>query len=1052
MKQKGKKTIVCVLLCVLVCMVSAFALAGCKKTEAPKKYSVIFMNGDTQISEQTVEANKEAVKPADPTKESSVSTVYTFAGWALTADGEVVTDFTIKADTTFYAVYTPSTRKYTVKFMDGENQLSSAEVDYDTQATKPADPTKESSVSTVYTFAGWALTADGEVVTDFTIKADTTFYAVYTPSARKYTVKFMDGENQLSSVDVDYDAQATKPADPTKAADAKYTYTFAGWALTADGDAVTDFKVTGDVTYYAVYTSVVNKYDVKFMLDGEQIGATQNIDYDTAPTMPETPTKAATAEYTYTFAGWYTAAEGGEKVEDFTVKGNATYYGRFTATKNRYEIKFVDGDGKQVEETQTVEYGTAATAPATATKAATDKYTYAFDGWYTAAEGGEKVTDFTVKANATYYAHFTSTVNKYDVKFMSEGQQVGETQSVEYDAKATKPANPTKTGDAQYSYDFEGWYNAAEGGEKVEDFTVKGNATYYARYTRRVNKYTVKFIDGNGEEMTENAQTLDYGSEIELPAEPAAESGYYFAGWKTEGGKFWQESDVLEKNETLTATFEKYFGAILEENVYKGGVAQDASEVKRLGFVKVFDVSALVLTENKGEKIIPYIHGGVNISATDISAYKSAKFAIKSENGFRLGTKAVATKGWCIFTLTQNAEGNWDISVTNELGEVIGGAQNVSGKSVKEITWQNRTSGTEFNPMGTSKDTVLNVYSTELRVELVGEKIVDSLFVGATKTDYVNGYESAYHHVETYEDSRKSTGGVKTVWAKINDVDVSEYKQIFFRLYAVRSSWILFNGWDTYFDNGIVDVKLTRINAVRWTVEVSGTGARSTKDPKVFTFTRAGNNLKDLLKMEFDMRAVPDYDDCVPSEVIISEIRGIKATEQTAFGGVKVDDCALGVGCKSSTPIPFTESAEAVPAGFEKVFEANQSARITDQISHTTFTDCSAISFAIKTTGKLTVDIIRYKETTTITEGGWVYFYAFENADGNSWNIVIMYNGNVIADYSLENKDIGSGAGVVSAANLFWHRPGNGITIESNDGNAFTTYCTEIRGIKKAEA
>ncbi len=975
MKKRGKKTIVCVLLCVLVCMVSAFALAGCKKTEAPKKYSVIFMNGDTQISEQTVEANKEAVKPADPTKESTVSTVYTFAGWALTADGEVVTDFTIKADTTFYAVYTPSTRKYTVKFMDGENQLSSA--------------------------------------------------------------------------DVDYDAQATKPADPTKAADAKYTYTFAGWALTADGDAVTDFKVTGDVTYYAVYTSVVNKYDVKFMLDGEQIGAPQNIDYDTAPTMPETPTKAATAEYTYTFAGWYTAAEGGEKVEDFTVKGNATYYGRFTETKNRYEIKFVDGDGNQVGETQTVEYGTAATAPATATKAATDKYTYAFDGWYTAAEGGEKVTDFTVKANATYYAHFTSTVNKYDVKFMLDGEQVGDTQNIDYDTAPTMPEAPTKAATSEYTYTFDGWYNAAEGGEKVEDFTVKGNATYYGRFTAVKNKYTVKFIDGNGEEMTENAQTLDYGSEIELPAEPTAESGYYFVGWKTEGGKFWQESDVLEKNETLTATFEKYFGAILEENVYNGGVAQDASEVKRLGFVKVFDVSALVLTENEGKKIIPYIHGGVKISATDISAYKSAKFAIKSENGFRLGTAAVATKGWCIFTLTQNAEGNWDISVTNELGEVIGGAQNVPGKSVKEITWQNRTSGTEFNPMGTSKDTVLKVYSTELRVELVGEKIVDSSFVGATKTDYVNGYESAYHHVETYEESRKSTGGKKTVWAKINDVDVSEYKQIFFRLYAVRSSWILFNGWDTYFDNGIVDVKLSRINAVHWTVEVSGTGARSTKDPKVFTFTRAGNNLKDLLKMEFDMRAVPDYDDCVPSEVIISEIRGIKATEQTAFGGVKVDDCALGVG--HSDTIPFTESAEAVPAGFEKVFEANQSARITDQISHTIFTDCSAISFAIKTTGKLTVDIIRYIETTTITEGGWVYFYAFENADGNSWNIVIMYNGNVIADYSLENKDIGSGAGV-SAANLFWHRPGNGITIESNDGNAFTTYCTEIRGIKKAEA
>ncbi len=893
MKQNGKKTIVCVLLCVLVCMVSAFALAGCKKTEAPKKYSVIFMNGDTQISEQTVEANKEAVKPADPTKESTVSTVYTFAGWALTADGEVVTDFTIKADTTFYAVYTPSTRKYTVKFMDGENQLSSVDVDYDAQATKPADPTKESSVSTVYTFAGWALTADGEVVTDFTIKADTTFYAVYTPSTRKYTVKFMDGENQLSSAEVDYDAQATKPADPTKAADAKYTYTFAGWALTADGDAVTDFKVTGDVTYYAVYTSVVNKYDVKFMLDGEQVGATQNIDYDTAPTMPEAPTKVATAEYTYTFAGWYTAAEGGEKVEDFTVKGNATYYGRFTAVKN---------------------------------------------------------------------------------------------------------------------------------------------------------KYTVKFIDGNGEEMTENAQTLDYGSEIELPVEPTAESGYYFAGWKTEGGKFWQESDVLEKNETLTATFEKYFGAILEENVYNGGVAQDASEVKRLGFVKVFDVSALVLTENEGEKIIPYIHGGVKISATDISAYKSAKFAIKSENGFRLGTAAVATKGWCIFTLTQNAEGNWDISVTNELGEVIGGAQNVPGKSVKEITWQNRTGGTEFNPMGTSKDTVLKVYSTELRVELVGEKIVDSLFVGATKTDYVNGYESAYHHVETYEESRKSTGGAKTVWAKINDVDVSEYKQIFFRLYAVRSSWILFNGWDTYFDNGIVDVKLTRINAVRWTVEVSGTGAKGNSA----TFTRAGNNLKDLLKMEFDMREAAEYGEgYYASEVIISEIRGIKSTEQTTFGGVKIDDCVLGKG--HSNTLTFIESEETAPKGFEQVYELEQTATIGDEISHTDFTGYAAISFAIKSTGKFTIDIARYADPATLVSDSWIYFYAFENEGGESWNIVVIYDGGVVADYSLSISDF-SIKGVVTAANLFWHRPGHGMTIESNDGNAFMTYCTEMRGILKAEA
>ena len=686
MKQKGKKTIVCVLLCVLVCMVSAFALAGCKKTEAPKKYSVIFMNGDTQISEQTVEANKEAVKPDDPTKESSVSTVYTFAGWALTADGEVVTDFTIKADTTFYAVYTPSTRKY--------------------------------------------------------------------------TVKFMDGENQLSSVDVDYDAQATKPADPTKAADAKYTYTFAGWALTADGDAVTDFKVTGDVTYYAVYTSVVNKYDVKFMLDGEQIGATQNIDYDTAPTMPETPTKTATAEYTYTFAGWYTAAEGGEKVEDFTVKGNATYYGRFTATKNRYEIKFVDGDGNQVGETQTVEYGTAATAPATATKTATDKYTYAFDGWYTAAEGGEKVTDFTVKANATYYAHFTSTVNKYDVKFMSEGQQVGETQSVEYDAKATKPANPTKTGDAQYSYDFEGWYNAAEGGEKVEDFTVKGNATYYARYTRRVNKYTVKIIDGNGADLSETS--MEYGSIVELPA-PTEITGKYFVEWRDADDIVWKEDSTVKGNVTLHPFYKEY-GLVVDESFYqrdKSDFTVTASEeAVPLGYKTVWTTFT---TKN-------YIHGG-SYSKIVLSNYAQVRFAIKTDGNFFLNGKSTnATHDWLFFELVQNEDLTWKTTVTNALGEVVYAPDNLSGarsdggyvnQALNSILFGIPTG---FYPQNPATDETMNIYFTEVRGTLKksaveGVKVDESVYnvnkLNMTKvTDYaVAGYETVMTYTHTGSNS-----------------------------------------------------------------------------------------------------------------------------------------------------------------------------------------------------------------------------------------------------------------------------------------------------------
>ena len=210
MKQSNKKTLICVLLCALFCAVTAFAFAGCKKTEAAKKYAVIFMDGETQISEQTVEANKEAVKPADPTKESTVGEVYTFAGWSLTENGETVTDFTIKADTTFYAVYTSSTRQYKVTFMNGSEKLSESDVDYNGVAAAPTQtPAKESTVDTVYAFAGWSLTDGGEKVDELKITGDTTFYAVYTPSVRKYNVQFIGDDVDVT---VSVNARETVPA------------------------------------------------------------------------------------------------------------------------------------------------------------------------------------------------------------------------------------------------------------------------------------------------------------------------------------------------------------------------------------------------------------------------------------------------------------------------------------------------------------------------------------------------------------------------------------------------------------------------------------------------------------------------------------------------------------------------------------------------------------------------------------------------------------------------------------------------------------------------
>lgn len=115
----------------------------------------------------------------------------------------------------------------------------------------------------------------------------------------------------------------------------------------------------------------------------------------------------------YDFKGWYTAKKKGKKVKSTTVvtkSSEHTLYAHWKKEKKeKYTITFdanSDGDPAEVSsETITVkEDGTYGTLP-TATR---DKYT--FEGWYTKAEGGTKITkgdSFTVDKDQTLYAHWS---------------------------------------------------------------------------------------------------------------------------------------------------------------------------------------------------------------------------------------------------------------------------------------------------------------------------------------------------------------------------------------------------------------------------------------------------------------------------------------------------------------------------------------------------------------------------------------------------------------------------------------------------------------------
>ena len=170
-----------------------------------------------------------------------------------------------------------------------------------------------------------------------------TYTAVYDKAVNKYTIKWVnwDGSEVRTDTEVPYGTKLEAPANPTRAADAQYTYTFKDWDKPLE-------KVTKDVTYTAVYDKAVNKYTIKWVnWDGSEVRTDTEVPYGTELKAPADPTREADAEYTYTFADWT------PKIE--TVTGDATYQATYTKEANSYTLTY-DLDGGEWENDTTYTY------------------------------------------------------------------------------------------------------------------------------------------------------------------------------------------------------------------------------------------------------------------------------------------------------------------------------------------------------------------------------------------------------------------------------------------------------------------------------------------------------------------------------------------------------------------------------------------------------------------------------------------------------------------------------------------------------------------------
>ena len=180
-----------------------------------------------------------------------------------------------------------------------------------------------------------------------------------------YTVKYMDGEKEIASFQVEEgQTLAEIPAVPTKDG---YNSV---WDLDLAGKAI-----DGDKTVNAVHT--IKTYTVTYYAFDEIIGEAQTVEHGADAVAPSAPTVEG-----YTFKGWDKADT--NIVADTEIK--AVY------EINTYTVTYI-ADGKVVD-TQTVEWGSDAVAPAVPEKA---NHTGAWD-----ADGKNIKADTTINAVYTF--------------------------------------------------------------------------------------------------------------------------------------------------------------------------------------------------------------------------------------------------------------------------------------------------------------------------------------------------------------------------------------------------------------------------------------------------------------------------------------------------------------------------------------------------------------------------------------------------------------------------------------------------------------------------
>ncbi len=217
----------------------------------------------------------------------------------------------------------------------------------------------------------WILnTANGATANSETWSRDSVGYPVFADSSHKpiYKIVFEDSTGIINRY-TNYKGMVDLPTN-LKVLGGKM---FFGW-FTDDSIKVEPMTVfTKDQSVHAVYIDAADVYfSIRFFNPDSTLLDSLYVQYGKFPSFSGTPTKASSAQYSYTFEGW--------NVNPDIVIKDFDYYATYSESVRFYTVRFLDYEGSELQKSSFF-YGVTPKISKNPTRVSTAGYNYTFVGW-----------------------------------------------------------------------------------------------------------------------------------------------------------------------------------------------------------------------------------------------------------------------------------------------------------------------------------------------------------------------------------------------------------------------------------------------------------------------------------------------------------------------------------------------------------------------------------------------------------------------------------------------------------------------------------------------